>query len=307
MSVTVTAAICTRGRPELLRRAAASLLKQSAAPVEILVVDNAPTDELTRNLVSTLPQLRYVTEPVAGLDFARNRALHEAHGDVVAFLDDDAVADSVWVESMARCFDAHPDAGVVTGRTEALSLAEPGQRAFEANGGFSRGLEPVILPDDAATPLHGRSAPLIAWAVSIGSGANFAVRRATALELGGFDETLDRGPALPGGGDHDMLWRVLQSGKKVCYQPAALAWHEHRAELRDAYDQIVGHQRGLTAFLARSVGAARGRTRASLMIFLAWRLLKPGVRIVRRMAGRDPLPVSVLMKMWWNCWRGLAA
>ncbi|HET8649944.1 MAG TPA: glycosyltransferase [Gemmatimonadales bacterium] len=305
--MTITAAICTRGRPELLRRAAESLRRQSAVPFEILVVDNAPVDDLTRTLVSTLPDLRYVTEPLAGLDFARNRALREARGEVVAFLDDDAVADARWAESLARCFDAHPEAAVVTGRTEALSLAEPGQRIFEANGGFGRGLAPITLPDDAAAPLHGRSAPLIAWAVSVGSGANFAVRRAVALELGGFDESLDRGPSLPGGGDHDMLWRVLQAGHKVCYEPSALAWHEHRAGLDEAYNQIVGHQRGLIAFLVKSVRAARGRTRVSLMTFLAWRLFKPGARILRRIGGRDPLPIGVLFRMWWNCWRGLAA
>ena len=40
---------------------------------------------------------------------------------------------------------------------------------------------------------------------------------------------------------------------------------------------------------------------------LGWRLLKPGVRLVRRGFGRDPLPSSVLLRMWWNCWVGLSA
>ena len=92
------------------------------------------------------------------------------------------------------------------------ALETEGQRLFEANGGFSRGSARVRLPDDAARPLHGRSAPLIAWAISVGCGCSYAVRRDAARALGGFDEALDLGAVLPGGGDHDLLWRALQSG-----------------------------------------------------------------------------------------------
>jgi hypothetical protein len=85
----------------------------------------------------------------------------------------------------------------VTGRVEALTLETEAQRLFEANGGFGRGLERVRLPEDARRPLHGRRAPLIAWAVSVGSGCSLAVRRELALGLGGFDEALDLGEVLP--------------------------------------------------------------------------------------------------------------
>src|SRR6188768_1179129 len=92
-SPTITAAICTRNRPLQLARALDSLLAQSLAPAEIMVVDNSPSDEATARLVSErFSEVRYLREPVPGLDFARNRALREASGEIVAFLDDDAVA-----------------------------------------------------------------------------------------------------------------------------------------------------------------------------------------------------------------------
>ena len=47
--------------------------------------------------------------------------------------------------------------------------------------------------------------------------------------------------------------------------------------------------------------------RSDLAGYLTWRLVKPGVRLVRRAAGRDPLPAPVLARMWWNCWAGLVA
>ena len=144
----LSAAVCTRDRPILLQRALDSLLRQTVPPAEILVVDNAPGNGAVRALVaSRFPAVRYVAEPVPGLDFARNRALVEARDEVVAFLDDDAVADVDWAGALLHVFQTEPRVAVCTGRVEPLGLNTPGERLFEANGGFSRGLERIVLPD----------------------------------------------------------------------------------------------------------------------------------------------------------------
>lgn len=306
--LTITAAICTRNRPDLLTRALESLRAQSQAPAEIIVVDNSPADVSTAALLAErFPGIRYVCEPIPGLDFARNRALRSASTDIVAFLDDDAVADRDWCKTLKRVFETSPRVAVCTGRVEPLLLATPGQLLFELNGGFSRGDRRIRLPDDATERLHGWPAPLIAWAISVGCGCSYAVRRRVALELGGFDEALDLGAPLAGGGDHDLLWRALESGWRVEYEPEAVAWHEHRRELGAAYDQIIGHQRAMLAFLSKHVSRASFRTMPLLLVYLSWRLLKPGVRLVRRSLGLDPLPPLVLLRMWGNCFVGLSA
>jgi glycosyltransferase involved in cell wall biosynthesis len=303
--LTLSIAVCTHDRPDRLRRALESLLVQSA-PAEILVIDNAPSDSRARAVAESMPGVRYLVEPVPGLDFARNRALAAAAGKVVAFLDDDAVAEPGWAGAILAAF-AGPRGervGAVTGRVLPLELETEGQRLFEANGGFGRGDLRLCLPQDAWMPLHGRGAPLIAWAVSVGSGCSLAVRRDVMRSLGGFDEALDLGPALPGGGDHDALWRLLQAGWSVLYEPAALARHEHRRDLAAAYDQIVGHQRALIAMLVKSALQARGARRLEVLAFLAWRLLKPAVRLLDP---QDPLPARVRLRMLGHCWRGLWA
>ncbi|MFN2433314.1 MAG: glycosyltransferase family 2 protein [Gemmatimonadota bacterium] len=300
----VAVAVCTRDRPAQLRRALRSLLEQRPPAGELLVVDNAPRDAATRELVGELEGVRYALEPEPGLDRARNRALRETEAAVVAFLDDDAVAHPDWARALTAAFD-DPRVGACTGRVEALALDTEAQRLFEANGGYARGTTGIRLPRDARRPLHGRSAPLIAWTVSVGNGSSLAVRRDLALELGAFDEALDRGPALPGGGDLDVLWRVLAAGSDVVYEPAALAWHEHRQDLDSMFDQLAGHQRALTAMLLKN--ALHGPRRASLLAFLGWRLLKPGVRLALRALGRDPLPARALVRMWGSCWRGLGS
>jgi GT2 family glycosyltransferase len=305
-TIGLTAAICTRNRTAILNRALSSLVKQTLPPNEIIVVDNAPIDDANHELVSKrFPEVRYLKESVEGLDYARNRALSESNQDIVAFLDDDAVADKNWSKEILSVFKENPDVGVCTGRVLPLSLETEAQRIFESNGGFSRGNVQIFLPLDASKRLHGRRAPLIAWAVSVGNGCSMAIRRSVALALRGFDEDLDLGSVLPGGGDLDILWRVVTGGFSTVYEPRVLAWHEHRRDLPAVFDQIVGHQFSLIAFLTKSLIHARGHMKLQVLIFLVWRLLKPGARMVCSLVGRDPLPGRVLLRMWWNCWRGL--
>ena len=304
-AVALTAAVCTRDRPRQLDRALASLVAQVSPVAEILVVVNssARTADVD-GVLEKYPTVRCELEPREGLDFARNRALAAARTEVVAYLDDDVVLDSGWSAALARGFAVDESIGVCTGRVLALELETEGQRIFEANGGYDRGDRPVLLPDFRGTKLHGWSAPTVAWAFSIGNGSSFAVRRELAVSLGGFDEALDLGSYLPGGGDHDMLWRVLQSGSKVLYVPDAVAYHEHRRAKEEVFRQIVGQQRGFVAMLSKAVRHTRGIDRIWVLGYLVWRIFKPGARILRRIAGRDPLPISVLMNMWWNCLRG---
>src|SRR6185503_8961797 len=88
----ITVAICTKDRPALLERCLASLAALDPASVralgmfEVLVVDNAPSTDATKTVVASHPLVRYVREPRAGLNFARNRALKDARGDFVAYL-----------------------------------------------------------------------------------------------------------------------------------------------------------------------------------------------------------------------------
>ncbi|MBP2676190.1 MAG: glycosyl transferase family 2 [Deltaproteobacteria bacterium] len=304
----VCAAICTRNRTNQLRRALRSLRAQTREPAEILVVDNAPGSAASMNLVrDEFPGVRYVMEPVPGLDFARNRALRETSREIVAFMDDDVVAEPGMAGAILDVFRERGRIAVCTGKVEALSLETEGQRLFEANGGFARGEERIRLPADRKRRLHGMPVPLIGWSTAVGVGCCLAVRRRTILELGGFDEALDLGHPLPGGGDMDILWRVLDAGYEIVYDPAVQARHEHRMEVEASVNQIIDHHRALIAMLAKAAVSPCRTGRIGVLAFLAWRLAKPGVRLLARLAGRDPLPAWALVRMWGNCWRGLGS
>jgi GT2 family glycosyltransferase len=226
--VSVTVAICTRDRPTLLARcldavAAAIVVAGDEVTADVLVVDNASRDGRTREVAEGRGATVHV-EPVAGLDVARNRAVAASGAPVIAFVDDDAVVDPTWLRTLARTFAAHPDAAAVTGGVLALRLDTAAQLEFERAGGFFKGWR--------AGPLDTSIRPDLPFDPSIGVGCNMAFRR-TALEaVGPFDEALDTGSPLAGGGDLDMLVRVAMTGT-VVYEPSAMVRHEHRHHLGD--------------------------------------------------------------------------
>jgi cellulose synthase/poly-beta-1,6-N-acetylglucosamine synthase-like glycosyltransferase len=208
----LTVTICSRDKPDLVKRCLEYLLivdrpdlqslKDPETPTgfEILVVDNAPSSNATQELVKTFKGVRYVKEPKAGLDFARNRALQEATGDLIAYLDDDVVVDSCWLKGLVEAWAENPEAGAFTGLVLPFELETQAQILFEKRGGFGRGFEKIrygqSLPGNKLYPCG---------AGIFGAGANMAFQRKVLLNLGGFDEALDTGAPLPGGGDLDIF------------------------------------------------------------------------------------------------------
>ncbi len=249
----LSVAICTKDRPERLARCLASLDRlashpQETLPQEILVVDNAPSDEQTRALVAARPGVRYVCEPRPGLNFARNRALHEATGALLAFLDDDVTVDRGWLGGLMKAWTENPDAAAFTGLVLPYALATEAQILFERRGGFRRGFDPIRYhgQDRPGNPLYPCGAGIF------GAGANMAFRRDVLLELGGFDEALDTGAPLPGGGDLDIFYRVIRAGHPLVYAPRQLVFHEHRRTLSGLRRQYHSWGLGFMAFVTKT-------------------------------------------------------
>jgi cellulose synthase/poly-beta-1,6-N-acetylglucosamine synthase-like glycosyltransferase len=238
-----TVAVCTRDRTADLARCLAALLRLPDDGQEILVIDNAPATDGTRRLVAAHPSIRYVREERPGLNVARNRALHEARSDVIAFCDDDAAPDPRWLRALMRNFD-DPSVLAVTGLTMPLELETPAQEWFERLCRFGRGFERIVF--DQSHPAAGRpGAP--------GVGANMALRRVIQEWVGAFDEALDAGTPTCSGGDNEMFARILTAGYRIVYDPDALSWHRHRRTWPELRRTLYGYRVGLYAMWARQV------------------------------------------------------
>src|SRR5260221_6299281 len=111
----VTVAICTRNRAPFLEKAVSSVLAQIHDDTEILIVDNASTDETPRVTAALAAANRCVSvrrELSPGIVFARNAALASARGQFALFLDDDEVAEPGWLAAYAEFLRHAPSAQV---------------------------------------------------------------------------------------------------------------------------------------------------------------------------------------------------
>ena len=99
----------------------------------------------------------------------------------------------------------------------------------------------------------GRTTPLYPYGAGMfGAGCNMSFRRSFALELGGFDEALDTGAPLPGGGDLDMLHRVVRNDGVLIYDPRAVVFHRHRDTDSALLRQYESWGRAFMAFVAKT-------------------------------------------------------
>jgi GT2 family glycosyltransferase len=249
----ITAVICTRDRPDDLALALDGLRAQEYPRLRTLVVDNAPSDDRTRRLVSELARTRdldYVTEPRGGLSWARNKGIDASVSEIVAWVDDDEVCDRWWATEVARAFVEVPQAGAVTGIVMPAELETESQVWFEQYSGVARGrgfARAVFSPATAReqSPLY----PLPPY----GAGANMAFRRHAIERIGRFDCALGAGTATLAGEDTAALSALLLDGGTIVYQPSAIVHHRHRRDYAALERVMLGYGRGLSAYYASMV------------------------------------------------------
>lgn len=216
---TVTVVICTHNRARLLQRALASALEQTAEPgdFEVLVVDNCSSDD-TRAVVESSRSahpVRYLYEPRLGLCHARNSGWRHAAGRYVAYLDDDALASSEWIEAIVAAFASARDVGIVGGRVEPVWEAE---RPAWLSDEIARSLTLLDWSDRPKIITDAR----VEWLV----GANLAATRAALEEVGGFEPRLDRvGKRMISSGDVFLQKRIMARGYTCLYDPRMSVRH----------------------------------------------------------------------------------
>jgi len=214
----ISAIICTHNRDQYLGGAIESLLEQDHPDFEVIVVDNASSDR-TQEVIQSLqphPRLKSVYEPVTGLSVARNTGAKTASGEILAYLDDDAIATPSWLTVLAQAYANHEKLAIAGGKVTLIwptGVTPPPwlSEGLAGNlGAYDLGDRPVLIQQPGNTP----------------RGLNYSIRRSFLEEIGGFDPNLGRvGKKLLSNEELVMTELALKSGWQVGYIPEALVAH----------------------------------------------------------------------------------
>jgi glycosyltransferase involved in cell wall biosynthesis len=218
--VDITVVVCTYNRSATLEKALDSIAASLVSPSltwEVLVVDNNSSDE-TRAVVERFcgafpRRFRYLFEAAQGLSAARNAGVLDAHGDIIAFTDDDVAVEPTWLQNLAEPLLTKTYAASGGRIFPKWSSEPPAWLPIHARYGLS----PLTAFDLGTTPLDLTEPPV---------GANMAFRKSLFARYGDFRTDLGRRPGtLIGDEEIDFGNRLLSGGELLRYVPSAVVYH----------------------------------------------------------------------------------
>jgi GT2 family glycosyltransferase len=200
--------VVTLNRPEDVRRCLASFHDTLPDHCEAIVVD-ASADDKTAAVVCEFPRARYLHSSVRNRCVQRNLGIQASNREVVAFLDDDCIAQPGWLTELLR------------GYTDPFILSVVGAIQEEGLEQFPTDQAPVLTA-------HGLTQPITNWPcpttreVLNGQGGNMSFRRVAILEIGGFDSHY---LVSASGEEPDVFVRLRRAGGRIWYTPDSLTLH----------------------------------------------------------------------------------
>lgn len=237
----LTAIICTYNRAKyignLLESIAANDLPKTA--YEILLVDNNCTDN-TREICEAFAakhadvNFRYVVEPEQGLSAARNKGIQEAKGDIIVYIDDDALVDADYLRAYTEWFASHPETMACGGPIEPLyETAEPSWMTP-----YTKALLTAWMNYGNKVREYPRG--------RFPGGGNAAYRKDVFEKVGLFKTSLGRkGNSLMASEEKDIFDKMHALGMQILYLPTPVLHHIiPQAKLEPDYFNRVTYQIG---------------------------------------------------------------
>jgi glycosyltransferase involved in cell wall biosynthesis len=212
--------ICTYNRKKYIYDVLKSIAENSfpSENYELIVIDNNSSDGTAseyQRFHADFPAVacRYFVETQQGLSHARNRGIAEAIGDIIIFIDDDAIAEPDYLKEMYDFFERTTGAVACGGRI--YPHFESRRPRWMSH--FLLSLTSSIDLGKDVKVFRRRQFPV---------GANMAVRKAAFGKYGMFNSGLGRkGNSLDGAEEKDFFYRLMAAGESVYYVPGAIVHH----------------------------------------------------------------------------------
>jgi glycosyltransferase involved in cell wall biosynthesis len=285
----VSVVIPTYQSESRIGRTLARLRKQTFSEFEIVVVNDGSTDEtarLVRQAMAADARIRLVEQRNAGIAAARNRAIEESHGEIVAFLDDDDLWHPQKLELQLARLDGIRDAAVVT--CFSALVDHQGQLLGWQFGGMSEG--------DVYREM-------LEWDM-VSGGSVALVRRSALEESGGFDTS------LPDRADWDLWIRLARRHAFACVPRILVGYTRRAGSVSRTYERMAEHgrrvlakarlddpsisDRDYDAFLARDLFGVACLCLTDEEYSAAWRFLSRAFRRSPRMVLARPRRLGVM-------------
>ena len=235
---------------------------QTYPNVEVIVADNASTDESREVLRTHYPEVRIVALPEnRGFTGACNAGMEAANGDIVALLNNDTEVDSGWVMGVVGAFGRHPETGIVASKMLLFDKRDQ----FHTAGDLYR--------------IDGRLVNRGVWEKDEGQydieeyvfsacGGSAAYRRRMLDEIGLLDDDF-----FFSAEDMDLAWRAQLAGYRCVYAPDAVVYH-HLAATGGDVTASYYDGRNMIWILVKDYPAALWRKHALIILRaqfnLAW-------------------------------------
>jgi glycosyltransferase involved in cell wall biosynthesis len=212
---TVSVVVCAYNGDQLIEKCLTSLNETHYPKLEIIVCDDGSTDR-TLEIAKRFP-FQILELPRMGLSAARNAGIAASTGDIVAFLDADAMCHPEWPFHLALSLE-QPNVVATGGPNLPVPDTDFVERAVAASPG---GPVEVLVADDRAEHVPG---------------CNMAFRREALEAIGGFDPVY-----TAAGDDVDVCWKILDRGYEIGFSPGAQVFHHRRDSVRRYLKQQKGY------------------------------------------------------------------
>lgn len=230
----ISVAVCTYNRADVLPKCLESLAHQTASSelFEVLIIDNNSTDDTKKialDFCGKHSNFKYIFEEKQGLSHARNRAIEEARGEYLTYIDDDAIADKEWIEKIGS---------VIQNNKDIVAFGGPIYPWYNKE-------KPKWFKDEFATHSYGKEHfQLTEKNCPFGlSGSNMIFKKEILNKYNGFSAEYGmNGDKIAFGEESFLFNKMLKNNENIQYFPEIFVYHlvsEKSYSLKDAFKRSI--------------------------------------------------------------------